>query len=226
MSFESTDISMSRSASDIVFESLRRAIVLGEMAHGTPLRQEEIARAFNISRAPVREAIARLEHIGLVETRRYRGAVVAPLLVEDIEEVFELRALVESAAILRALPELTAEDLADAEAAHEAFAAASDPAEWMSQNRRFHCALYGAERQKHYVGVITSMLNLSDRYLRTQLLISDGHQIAVEEHARILGACRAGDAGLAEELTRAHVRGAKLSLLSGLQRQSRTTPRD
>lgn len=219
MTFESTDISRTRSASDIVFEALRRAIVVGEMAHGTPLRQEEIARAFNVSRVPVREAISRLEHHGLVETRRYRGAVVAPLLAEDVEEIFDLRALVESDAIRRALPGLTAAELAEAEAAHDAFAAASDPADWMTENRRFHCALYGAERQKHYLGVIETMLNLSDRYLRTQLLLSDGHQIAVEEHGRILEACRAGDACVAEKLTRAHVREAKVSLLSGLRRQ-------
>ncbi|MCA0943185.1 GntR family transcriptional regulator [Salipiger pacificus] len=216
MQFESTDISMTRSASDIVFEALRRAIVLGEMAHGTPLRQEEIARAFNVSRVPVREAIARLEHLGLVETRRYRGAVVAPLRAEDIEEIFDLRALVESDAVRRALPGLTGAELAEAEAAHDAFAASGDPAQWIEQNRRFHRALYGIARQRHYMGVIDTMLNLSDRYLRTQLLLSGGHRIAVEEHRRILEACRAGDANAASGLVRAHVLDAKASLFERL----------
>ncbi|WP_353474353.1 GntR family transcriptional regulator [Salipiger sp. H15] len=217
MRFESIDISLTRSASDIVFEALRRAIVLGEMKHGTPLRQEDIARAFNVSRVPVREAIARLEHLGLVETRRYRGAVVAPLLTQDIEEIFDLRALVESDAIRRAVPLLSPQDLDTAREAHLAFAATSDPVEWIEHNRRFHCALYAADRQKHYIGVVETMLTLSDRYLRSQLLLSDGQKKAVAEHGEILAACEAGDADRAARLVRSHVQEAKTSLLEGLE---------
>ena len=67
MNFKPVDVALSKSATQIIFESLRHSIILGEMEDGASLRQEEIAKAFNSSRIPVREAIVRLEQLGLVE---------------------------------------------------------------------------------------------------------------------------------------------------------------
>lgn len=215
LKFESTDLSKTRSATDIVFDALRRAIVLGDLEQGAALRQEEIARAFNVSRIPVREAISRLEQIGLVETRRHRGAFVTDLPVSEIEEIFRLRALVEGDAIRHSVAQMTPAVLAVAEAAHLAFARATAPADWIEENRRFHCTLYSAGGQRLYVGVIDTLLNLSDRHLRAQLSLGEAHAKAVAEHAALLVACRAGDAELAATLTRQHVEGARCSLLGG-----------
>lgn len=219
MKFERTDLSQTRSAADIVFAALRDAIVKGDLENGAQLRQEEIAAAFNVSRIPVREAIARLEQLGLVETRRYKGAFVTDLPVQEIEEIFRLRALVESDAIRRAATDMDPATLAEARAAHDAFAQASDPADWMEQNRRFHCALYRAGQQRHYMGVIENLLNLSDRYLRAQLSLTDGQKKAVTEHALILAACENGDAELAARLTAQHIEDAKASLLARLSNE-------
>ncbi|RID92452.1 GntR family transcriptional regulator [Gemmobacter lutimaris] len=216
MKFEPTDLSQTRSAADVVFAALRAAIVNGDLENGTQLRQEEIAAAFKVSRIPVREAIARLEQLGLVETRRYKGAFVTDLPPQEIEEIFRLRALVEGDAIRHAAARMTGTALAEAESAHLAFADAATPAEWMEQNRRFHCALYAVGGQRHYLGVIENLLNLSDRYLRAQLSLTDGHRKAVEEHALILDACKAGDATLAARLTTQHIKDAKLALLKCL----------
>lgn len=216
MKFESTDLSQTRSAADIVFAALRTAIVNGDLENGSQLRQEEIATAFNVSRIPVREAIARLEQLGLVETRRYKGAFVTDLPPQEIAEIFRLRALVESDAIRQAARQMTGAALSDAETAHLAFARAVTPTEWMEQNRRFHCALYGAGGQRHYLGVIENLLNLSDRYLRAQLSLTDGQQKAVDEHALILDACRSGDAERAARLTAAHIEDAGRALLTCL----------
>ena len=81
MKLKATDIGRSASASLIIFDSLRQAIIDGELEEGALLRQDEIATAFNTSRIPVREALTRLEQHGLIENRRFRGAVVAGLSV-------------------------------------------------------------------------------------------------------------------------------------------------
>ena len=83
MKLQPIDISKTASAASIVFESLRKAIIEGELVEGTPLRQDEIARLFNTSRIPVREAISRLEEKGLVTSQRFKGAVVAGLDLDD-----------------------------------------------------------------------------------------------------------------------------------------------
>src|SRR5262245_57691361 len=84
-----TDISQMASASDVSVEALREAITRGDLKEGETLRQDQIARMFKVSRIPVREALARLEVQGLVVTQRYRGATVASLSLEEIEEIYE-----------------------------------------------------------------------------------------------------------------------------------------
>lgn len=212
MNFSAVDVARSKSATSIVFDSLRQAIVKGDLEEGAPLRQEEIANAFNTSRIPVREAIARLEQIGLVETRRFKGAVVAAIRVEDVDEIFDLRALVESDAIRRGIASMTETGKHRARACHEAFSGADDPLQWTDLNRQFHCSMYDAEHSPNYMGVINGLLDRLDRYLHAQLILTDGMEQATREHAAILGAYEAGDAELAAKLTREHVQGARVSL--------------
>lgn len=76
MKIQAFDISKAASAATIVFDALREAIIKGDLKEGEHLRQDEIARAFNVSRIPVREALLKLEQHGLVRTQRYKGAVV------------------------------------------------------------------------------------------------------------------------------------------------------
>ncbi|MFC6491677.1 GntR family transcriptional regulator [Ancylobacter dichloromethanicus] len=104
-----TDIAQMASAADVIFDALREAIARGDIAEGQTLRQDHIARMFNVSRIPVREALTRLEEQGLVSTQRYRGAVVTTLSTEEIREIFEFRALLEPE-VLRYSVERMSED--------------------------------------------------------------------------------------------------------------------
>ncbi len=99
----------------------------GDMQDGEVLRQDQIASLFNVSRIPVREALARLEAQGLVTNHRYKGAVVTALSVEEIAETFEFRALVEPEVIRRSVLRMSAEALAEAEAHCAAFSSETDP---------------------------------------------------------------------------------------------------
>lgn len=217
MNFSAVDVAQTKSANEIIFDSLRQAIVTGTMEVGEPLRQEEIAKAFNTSRIPVREAIARLEQLGLVETRRYKGAVVAAITNEEFNEIFDLRALVESDAIRRAVPIITQASLEQARHYHMSFASATVPEQWTDLNRKFHCCLYEAAQSPNYLKVINGLLDRLDRYVRAQLSLTHGLRRATQEHEMILSACEAGDADLASTLTYNHVQDVKASLLNYLK---------
>lgn len=216
MKLKSVDITQTASAATLVFEALRKAIIEGDLQDGEPLRQDEIARAFNTSRIPVREAISRLEEQGLVKSQRYKGAVVAGLSIEEATEIFEFRALVEGEVIRRAVPRMSASILAEARAYCEKFAASPDPMQWGGLNRKFHWALYSACDLPYHLGVVDNAMDRVDRYLRAQLLLTDGMEKANREHLAILDACEAGDADLACALTRAHIDDAKVSLRNHL----------
>src|SRR6202000_2634772 len=93
-------------------EGLRRALTSGELAPGDKVRQEEIADALGVSLSPVREALAVLEQEGQVTYLPRRGYFVTELDVDDLREIYDLRALLEDRAVRRTLPLLDDEALA------------------------------------------------------------------------------------------------------------------
>src|SRR5438132_9969938 len=96
-----------------VYDALRRAIVTGVLQPGQRVNEAEVARQMHISRGPVREAIRLLEQAGLLVSIPRRGTVVVTLSAEDVEEVYTLRADLETRAIRRATTRLSEADLAD-----------------------------------------------------------------------------------------------------------------
>lgn len=218
MALKAVDVSKTVSAGGIVFEALRRAIIEGELKDGDPLRQDEIARLFNTSRIPVREAITMLEQQGLVKTQRYKGAVVLGLSMTDAAEIFDFRCLVEAHVMRMAVPRMTPVVVEEARAICAAFSAADDPMEWGDLNRAFHATLYRSSALPFHLATLDNAMDRLDRYLRAQLLLTEGHGRANAEHLGILAACAKGDAEAAADLTVAHIRGAHASLREHLSR--------
>lgn len=218
MQFKSVDISKTASAASIIFDALKKAIIEGDLEEGAPLRQDEIAKMFNTSRIPMREAISRLEEHGLVKSQRYKGAVVSGLSAGEAGEIFDYRAILEPHIIRVAVPKMTPKALSEARSFCDAFAVSDDPMEWGDLNRKFHATLYGASGLTFHLEAVESALDRVDRYLRAQLVLSDGMARANDEHLRIQDACERGDADAAAELTHQHILGAKNSLLKHLSK--------
>ncbi|WP_380058198.1 GntR family transcriptional regulator [Falsihalocynthiibacter sp. SS001] len=216
MKLDSVDISRTSSASAIVFEALKKAIITGELKDGDSLRQDEIANLFNTSRIPVREAISRLEELGLVTSQRYKGATVAGIAPSEVSEIFDFRAFLEGHVIELAVPQMTKKTLETARGYCEEFVASSDPMTWGDLNRKFHSTLYQSSGLEYHNTIIDSALDRVDRYLRAQLTLSDGMERANEEHIGILEACEKGNAQRASDLTRRHILDAKSTLIDHL----------
>jgi DNA-binding GntR family transcriptional regulator len=212
MKIQAYDISKTASAATLIFDAIRQAIITGDLAQGEPLRQEDIARAFNVSRIPVREALQKLEQHGLIVSQRYKGAVVAGLSLEEATEIFEFRALLEPEVIRRAVPHMSPQVLQEAARCCAAFGNAEDPMQWGDLNRRFHTTLYAASGLAYHLEMLNKAMDRIDPYLRAQLLLSDGMQRANREHLMIVDACKSGQADKAADLTRQHIRGAQESL--------------
>ena len=189
---------------------------MAKLTDGEPLRQDEIAAQFNTSRIPVREALTRLEQQGLVESRRYRGAVVAGISASEAEEIFDFRCLLESKVIAVSVRKMTSQSLLEARRQFQSFMDSDEPMEWGDLNRRFHYALYRDSGLDYHLKVIDNALDRVERFLRAQLLMTDGMEQANREHLQILTACEQGDADLAAKLTGEHIEGAKRALVEYL----------
>src|SRR5215217_912423 len=115
---------------DRIAETLREEILRGAVAPGQPLRQEELAERFGVSRLPVRDALLRLEAQGLVHVYPNRGAFVISLSVDEVREIYEMRILLEGDIIERAVPRMTADDWRLIDAAHTESVRTAGAPEW------------------------------------------------------------------------------------------------
>jgi len=143
---------------DEVAQVLEDEIVSGAVPQGQVLRQEHLCERFGVSRTPVREALQRLEALGLVTALPNRGARVRSISTAELREAFLIRAELEALASAQAAPRMTAADLARLDAAEERFAAltldlrtqmrsgdlrdSSLVVGWMSANHAFHDVIY------------------------------------------------------------------------------------
>lgn len=218
LNLKTVDLGAASSAADVIFDSLREAIVEGTLRDGDLLRQDQIATMFNVSRIPVREALARLEEQGLVTNQRYKGAVVTSLSLDEISEMFEFRALLEGEIIRQAVDVISDDTLAQAKDYADQFARVTDSSLWGNLNRQFHYTLYKDCKKPYHLQVVSNALDNVSRYLRAQLVLTSGIERARKEHAGILDAAIHRDSQAASELTRAHILGASQSLIEFLER--------
>ena len=208
MQIRKVNASGAASAADIIFENLRRAVISGVLRDGHPLRQEELARHFNTSRIPVREALTRLEQHGLAQIRRFHGYTVAGMSRAQIEEICRFRALVEGEIVTQAVTRISAATLAQARKDCSAFANERDPILFGERNREFHYTLYRECGMPYHLEAVHAALDKTERYLVDQLVLTSGMRRARAEHKAILEAFEARDSRLAARLTREHILGA------------------
>jgi len=195
-----------RTLSEQVYEVVRRQILTGKMAPGTPVRQDTIALELGVSKIPLREALNRLEQDGLLSSYPNRGYVVRPITAEEASEVFELRLKLEPHASAQACLKATPEHRAAAKQALAALEASlrQDDAEHVTQNRAFHMALIQPS------GLITRQLIerlhiLAERYVRVHLEPFGRDDRAIHEHRAMLQAWVKGDAPEVERLQTEHI---------------------
>ena len=182
-----------RTLSGALLEEIRQDILSGRYKAGTQLRQDALADAYGVSRLPIREALFKLEAAGLVKIMPQRGAVVSDLSREEIEDVFQLRVLLEPRLLLASAPHLTEEDYERVEAKHADYIqaiSANAVNEYGRLNADLHLALYRRANLPRTQQIVTSLLETSDRYTRIQLSNAAAMQRAMAEHAELIQLCR------------------------------------
>jgi DNA-binding GntR family transcriptional regulator len=186
---------------ELVLASVRTAILSGVMGPGARLRQEELADVFGTSRIPVREALRALEYEGLVTSEPHRGFTVTALDADDVEEVYDLRILLESEAVRLALPLLTDDDLEELEVIFQEMQAATEPDQQLAARERFYLRLYSVTGRPRLVGLIMRLRQEVARVLRWATI---QHSSSIHEH--FFEAVRVGDADRAVAHLSGHYR--------------------
>lgn len=198
-----------QSLASAVADKLRDKILRGELQEGQPLLQDAIASELDVSRIPVREALRQLQAEGLINIVPHRGAVVSALSPEEIEEFFEIRAVLESDILGKSIPLLTEDDFQRAEQVlreyEQALAQESEVGRWGELNWQFHSALYAAADRPVLMSLLRTLNNNCDRYTRLHLLVMRDRREAGAAHRRILDLCRSRDVVAATDELRCHI---------------------
>lgn len=193
---------------DVVFQTLRQAILRGELKPGERLMEIHLAQRLGVSRTPVREAIRKLELEGLVLMIPRKGAVVADITVSDLEDVLEVRMALEELAVKYACRRVTQEQLAEIRRLAGEFKktlTGNDIAAWAQADMKFHDAIYEATGNGRLVQILNNLREQMYRYRMEYLKDRQSHKNLVEEHDVILRALESGDVELAIRTTVRHV---------------------
>ncbi len=201
----------------MVAAALREAITTGRLKARQPLPQAEIAANLQVSHIPVREALRQLESEGLVTYQPNRGATVSALSTEEIREIYEIRSLLESGAIRRSSPALSAETLARAQAVLDTAEQATDGGSWGSLDMEFHTLIYDLDQRPRLQELITELLHRVDRYWLSYDLMLKYRSVFDAEHRALLAALVAHDAAGAETLLTEHLAGASDRLIAEIE---------
>ena len=195
------------SASRMIADALRAAIVDGSLAPDTPLRQDAIARHFSVSAIPVREALRQLASEGWATIEVHKGASVASLSADEVRELYEMRSALESLALGLAIPRHTAATLREATALCNAARRERDPSLYVARNEAFHQSLYAPAARERLADTIATLHRRGERYLRLKLDFPQYKRESDAEHAQILAAVKRGDVEAARSLVSAHLLG-------------------
>ncbi|MCB9104256.1 MAG: GntR family transcriptional regulator [Anaerolineales bacterium] len=210
----------STNTAELIADALRADILQGRLKSSQPLRQDDIAAKFGVSKIPVREALYQLKAEGLVTFIPNRGATVSELSIQEVDEIYTMRIALETTALHRALPRLTIADLSRAEAILKAIDDEQNVARWSELNWEFHATLYApADLPRLLDWVHTLHVNVA-RYLVIYLAGLDYQTASQQEHRTIVSACRQGDIETATATLQHHLQSASQQLATFLaQRQ-------
>ncbi|HRK25452.1 MAG TPA: GntR family transcriptional regulator [Beijerinckiaceae bacterium] len=205
-----------KTLSAAIVDQLRLAILNGEHKAGAQLRQDALAEVYGVSRIPVREALFQLEAEGLVRIVPHKGAVVSELSLEEINDVFDLRGILEPRLLAHSAPLLDAADFTRLDQVQARFVAAiaqRNVRDFGALNAEFHLALYIRAPQPRTQAIVAGLLQISDRYTRLQLSNAAAMETAASEHASLVSLCRAGRFDEASRFLLRHIETVRSGLL-------------
>ena len=195
---------------DLAYQALRDAIFSGEFAQGARLNQDELARRLGVSRAPIRDALNRLESEGLVKTlSRSGGVVVADISEQEMADIYELRAILDSASTRLACERMSDDELkrlAEIVVETERVTRAKDLNAIVQAHAEFHYLIYAACGNAELTRVARNLWDRSYRFRVMALRSEENARHGLAQHAAILAALQARDAGQAVALAEEHDR--------------------
>lgn len=205
---------------DVVFYTLRQAILKGELEPGERLMEMQLAEQLGVSRTPIREAIRKLELEGLVLMIPRRGAIVAKITEKDLRDVLEVRSSLERLSTELACNRMLDSTIEELRKAQEAFKEALEQDDITLQAQRdveFHDVIYKATDNLRLIQMLNNLREQMYRYRLEYLKHDLAHQTLIEEHEAIIEALSKRDKETAINIIVRHVYNQELTVMKKIQ---------
>lgn len=193
---------------DVVFNTLRQAILRGEMEPGERLMEIQLAQKLGVSRTPIREAIRKLELEGLVIMIPRKGAEVAHITEKDMKDVLEVRCTLEELAMTLACKNVTPSQLEELRRANKVFEAAvvsKDVVKIVDADVSFHDVIYAMTNNARLIQIINKLREQMYRYRLEYVKDARTHSILISEHNDIINNLEKKEVEKSKAVMRQHI---------------------
>ncbi|MFJ6651429.1 GntR family transcriptional regulator [Microbacterium sp. NPDC091313] len=191
---------------------------------GAALVQEDLARRFEVSRSPVREALRILATEGVVHMTAGGGTFVRRLDRAELDELYDLRLSIEPTIAESILARITRAEISALESRVAEMESTADVGRWMRANFEFHTRLYAAAGRQRTAEILRGLLSAVQPYSQENIDQLGGRAQADAEHREMLAALRDGDAPRLAELFRVHLRSAQERVAHALDGDDEVDP--
>ena len=212
---------------DVVFNTLRQAILTGELKPGERLMEIHLANKLGVSRTPIREAIRKLELEGLVTMIPRRGAEVAQITEKSMNDVLEVRRAMDALCVELACDRITPEELQDLKKACDTFEAAvkTDDIKQIAQaDVALHDIIVQATGNQRLIQLVNNLSEQMYRYRLEYIKDEDKRQILVVEHEHILAAIKTRNIAEAKNAAREHIDNQEITVSKNIKEQEDIMP--
>lgn len=207
---------------EVIFNTLREAIIVGELKPGERLMEVQLAEKMGVSRTPVREAIRKLELEGLVEMYPRKGALVANLSVKDIMDVLEVRATLDGLASSLSAARITDEEIKELKHVQSQFMNYIDKDNLQGSIKKdveFHDIIYRSSRNDKLLQIANNLREQIQRFRVIYLKDFSSTSELVKEHTDILDAIIRQDTEASRDYAQRHINNQEESILKALKRK-------
>ena len=205
---------------DVVFNTLRQAILTGDLKPGERLMEIHLANKLGVSRTPIREAIRKLELEGLVTMIPRRGAEVAQITEKSMNDVLEVRRAMDALCVELACDRISEEELAELKGACDAFAEAvkgGDIKVIAKADVALHDIIVQATGNRRLVQLINNLSEQMYRYRFEYLKDASRHQNLIEEHRMIYEGIVKRDREAASQAAKLHIDNQELAIIQQIR---------
>jgi len=210
---------LQKTVTDILVEQIRKEIIRGVYPPGSRLRLRDLADRFNVSTMPIREALQLLESEGLATSEARKGFKVTELTPNELQDIYDMRATLESMATRLAVPHISDEIIAAMREVIGKIDAVQDDASLVVElNNDFHALIYMASGRTHLASVINMLRHRVAHYFHNYMIELGSH--AQTDHLDIIQACQDRDAERAAEIMFGHIDRAGRAVVAHAQKSA------